>query len=767
MQKVSSAIERCRLPARPRALLVELHRLGEQWFEQALRRALLAFERQLFQQADLASRSLEQQRCFDALRELKLHRDALWPEFHGEYTRLIAQLPERAGAAKAQANLTGTGSARLSMLAGGEMEETLALSEIATRAEMRHGQVLYQLGLRLGVLAGAPMLVPEANPFGPNALCQCLRRATEALKLGHEARIDFYRCVDREVFHGLDEYYTALNRSLVAAGVLPNTDFVAPRRAATVRAARPARDSAAAAVEPQAPPDASLQPPAAPSPPTKEPAAPRLAASELAAAPPAEEPAGSPEEFFQTLRELLAARRPRPVAQASGRGHVVQSHDVDAVLAMLQGVRSAPLMVAGRPVQRTIAHLRQELINHLRPLVPEGQVPMLPPEQSDALDLVGLLFDSLNRHNEGNPLGQDLLDRLQAPIARLALRDHSFFSQRNHPARKLMNLLAETSACWIEDPHADAALVQRLRSLVEQLARDFDGDPALFEQGALDLEQQLAVLKRKAELSERRHVDAARGRERLDLARQRSEAAIAGLIGQRKPSRLLRTLLEQAWTDVLALTVLRSGDDEAQIRPLLAIATRLLEADRGEGTRLPRELKPEVEQGLTSVGYHPADVDAITARLFDVERVDADDTVPTATELAVRLKARARLGQSPQTTGAARRIDPPLNAREQQQLQKLKQLPFGTWFEFTTNQQGDRVRRKLSWFSPLTLHCLFVNVRGVKALETDLEHIARDLERGQVRVLEEPTTGLIDRAWSTLLRTLRGLTQRDGVAEGA
>ena len=88
-------------------------------------------------------------------------------------------------------------------------------------------------------------------------------------------------------------------------------------------------------------------------------------------------------------------------------------------------------------------------------------------------------------------------------------------------------------------------------------------------------------------------------------------------------------------------------------------------------------------------------------------------------------------------------------------LERLKTVPFGTWFEFVQNQQGAVVRRKLAWFSPLTGRCLFVNQRGQRSDERNLEQLARDVVRGQARLVVTQQDSLIDRAWSAIVGALK------------
>ena len=102
-----------------------------------------------------------------------------------------------------------------------------------------------------------------------------------------------------------------------------------------------------------------------------------------------------------------------------------------------------------------------------------------------------------------------------------------------------------------------------------------------------------------------------------------------------------------------------------------------------------------------------------------------------------------------------------LNPREAQMFERLKQMPFGTWFEFVLNQQGDVSRRKLSWFSPVTGRCLFLNSRGIKVAEKSLEELARDLVRGNAKLWEPLKESAIDRAWRGIKDKLKQWANSD------
>ncbi|HEX7731786.1 MAG TPA: DUF1631 family protein, partial [Rhodanobacter sp.] len=129
--------------------------------------------------------------------------------------------------------------------------------------------------------------------------------------------------------------------------------------------------------------------------------------------------------------------------------------------------------------------------------------------------------------------------------------------------------------------------------------------------------------------------------------------------------------------------------------------------------------------------------------------------LPSATDLALRLKQRQRLGESQHAkaavTGGA---EPPLGPQEARIHNRLRHLPYGSWFEFTDPATGEATRRKLAWFSPVTGNSLFVTRRGQHGEEMNLRELARAMANGQVRELPPQRDGLLDRAWHALTGNL-------------
>ena len=130
---------------------------------------------------------------------------------------------------------------------------------------------------------------------------------------------------------------------------------------------------------------------------------------------------------------------------------------------------------------------------------------------------------------------------------------------------------------------------------------------------------------------------------------------------------------------------------------------------------------------------------------------------PSATDLAIRLKQRQRLGEQrgqEQAPASNPAVVPPLGLREARIHNRLRQLPFGSWFEFTDSDTGEITQRKLAWFSPVSGNSLFVNRRGQRSDVMNLQELARAIANGRVREIPPQQENLLDRAWHALTTSL-------------
>jgi hypothetical protein len=764
------------VPTRARRLIDAACTLSDHWVEPTLRLCLDRFDKRLYELAEKSRNHLEQQRCFDSRNVIQQGRDG----FIQSFAARLRDSFEMMGCAEDEEDAAHSlGLQSLTLLDRTEHELTAALDKLAARTEAHNGSLLSELSYRLAVLVESPPLEGKALPPGPHNMAQILREAGTSLDLPIEHRLILLQVFESTVGGALVSLYEGINTKLLADGILPQLKPFA--------AVRPTHGPAQQGAAPSAPPVANT------------------------ATPPANPGERSePIAVLETLRDLLTRQRIDAAGPApSTGGHIATPDELQLALSALQQHMVQVTDQTSREL-RSAQRLHEELLLQLNAGLPPGAArTQLSAEQGDTVELVAMLFEQLASQLHHGTNARQLLGNLQLPLLRLAVSDRDFFNQHEHPARQMLGKLAEAINNWLDGPDGDTdhQLLAKLGHLVER-AQQEPPSAGLYTTLLADIEYHLSQLSRKAQASERRHVEAMQGRERLEQARQRADELMAERFKLASPRGLLRTLLERAWTDVLALNLLRHSEHSDAFRQQLRVTDQLL----GQfPVTDPVLLRHEVETGLQQIGMNAEEAEQVAQRLIGVETPAASEVVeklpdvpseqipsptpapviaeeeaapqasepappepviaakpkppvtprtidpPSATDLAIRLKQRQRLGeQRGQETAPATHaaVVPPLGLREARIHNRLRQLPFGSWFEFTDQNTGETTQRKLAWFSPVSGNSLFVNRRGQRSDVMNLQELARAIANGRVRELPPQEENLLDRAWHALTASL-------------
>ncbi|MBB3759991.1 DUF1631 domain-containing protein [Xanthomonas arboricola] len=794
---LSGPIADAPVSARGRRLLAALHAHCVQALSGPLRLTIVELERELLHQAEHARNSQIQAETYAQTRDLRDHIDRFPQAFLQQLAQDLATLRDRPSlmpAADASAH-----PQMLTLVEDTDIDRDIVLSEIARRETSRRADALQLLAQRVAVIGAVAEFELEAVPLGPYALCRVLRQCGETLGLSLDGQLTLYRVFERQVIERLNDLYERANGTLAQEGILPGLIYhpylVKPTQVQTRRAppaaANAPKDAAAASARALPPrngrPATGWSGQSAPTPWQSALLDPPAMPMTLAAATDGEQAAPALSDAVQALGGLISSARrsqaadnvgaaanqssadhgaaPASSAQATSEkasprlaSTAVPKAAVSDALASLQGTLAAQAAVAAQPTG--IDTVQRQLLALLR--AQHGPDAALSPQDTDTFDLLGLLYAQMQREVREQTPAQALLAKLQVPVVRAALADTHFFVRDQHPVRELLNTVAESGAVWLGDDDVDPQLLHKLGSAVDRIVNDYQGDEAVFAAANADIQAHLRALARKADLAERRHVDAARGKERLESAKQQAEARIEQLCEQSVPPRFVQALLRQAWSDVLTLTLLRQGEQSPEWDERQALTARIAEVTcRSKGQPADIALGSEIETALLQVGYHHDEAAAIARRL---STPGGEDETTSRTELATRLKARTRLGDQGDST-PRKDIAGPRSPAEEACYTQLRSLPFGSWFEFVINQQGDLRRQRLSWYSPMTGNALFVNQRGQKVAEHSLDGLSRLMAGGQARLLVEEKSRLIDRAWHATVRTLRSLAGQAPIAE--
>lgn len=722
----------------------------------------------LFECAEKAENNQVQTLFFDNMREIRRQRPQIERSYHQQIAQNFSDFLD--GKLIPPPSASELDAEHMALVQNEDYEESLQVTNMVSRVKARCAQPLFALEQRLALLNNGQKLGEDINPFGPQMIAQAFRDALTPCPFPLRIKVILYTLFDTHVMQSLDNIYAALNQRLIDAGVLPNLKYTAQRNNPPAQAK--ATPTAAHTEPPIAGSTSNRNSPATGQADTQ-----RYStdSSDLSGPPPSD-----PQELLGNLATLLGEHRQRDIdAPLLGGTRSIASFTpreatstysasalLDALNRMQQQSANDLSQRLHRPqqVEGLKADLQQQLEAHSE--LPGQQ--KVSDQEADVIDLVGMLFDFILDDDNLPDTCKTTLSHLHTPYLKVALQDKALFTQHHHPARRLLNAMAQAGVLYGGEGD-ERGLLAKMQWVVERVIHDFFGDLQLFD-GLLDeFNEFVATLRHKVELRERRAVEAAKGRDKLLGARQHAVDVIANSLTNRQPPTIIRNFLELTWADVLVFVLLRNGDQSpewqraSEAAEQLAWSGTLLDeagCERLQKLRVP--LLEDLRKGLELLGgYHE---DGIRRLLQDL--VACQHAVQAKQpQVAARLKPTlpesplaAMLGEDAALTTLAPR-ESTLSARALALAKELGHIEFGTWFEFVS---GDQVRTlKLSWFSPTTRNYMFVDQSGQRVAIKPITQLATEMEQGLARIVTpERGAPLVDRALTAIYRVLQRFTGR-------
>ena len=724
----------------------------------------------LFEHAEKAENNQLQGLFFDSMRAIRKQR----PHIERHYHQYIAQqfsafLDQRDSAHLAPAQELD--AEQLSLIQNDEYEESLQVTNMVSRVKARCAQPLFALEQRLALLNNGQKLGEDINPFGPQMIAQAFRDALTPCPFPLRIKVILYTLFDTHVMQSLDSIYAALNQRLIEAGVLPNLKYSAQRNSQV----RPKTPASATTEAPNEANRATDKGPATTAP--MQPGASTYNASntDLSGPPPSD-----PLELLGSLATLLGEHRQRDLdAPLLGGTRSIASFTpreatstysasalLDALNRMQQQSANDLSQRLSRPqqVEGLKADLQQQLEAHSE--LPGQQ--KVSDQEADVIDLVGMLFDFILDDDNLPDSCKTTLSHLHTPYLTVALQDKALFTQHHHPARRLLNAMAQAGVLYGGEGD-ERGLLAKMQWVVERVIHDFFGDLQLFEGLLEEFNEFVATLRHKVELRERRAVEAAKGRDKLLGARQRAVEVIAKSLTDRQPPTIIRNFLELTWADVLVFVLLRNGERSPEwqraceaAEQLARSGTLLDDAGRERLQKLRVPLLEDLRKGLELLGgYHEDGIRRLLQDLVACQHAVQAKQPLVAAKLTPKLPESplgAMLGEDAALATLAPR-ESTLSARAQALTKELSHIEFGTWFEFVNGQQVRTL--KLSWFSPTTRNYMFVDQSGQRVAIKPITQLASEMEQGLARIVTpERGAPLVDRALTAIYRVLQRFTGR-------
>lgn len=597
------------------------------------------------------------------------------------------------------------GDLPLSLVADSQLSFHLAGQQLAEAIETRFAVALETMGLRLDKLATALQIQPASNPIGAGRLAGAFIETYRDAQMPSELQPLMFRAYEQELTRVLGDLYSRVNQLLASAGYgsaaqgprpLPPTDVQVERRDRDFELVQPIQR-------------------------------PRAADPAVAA------------QFSQLRSELHAWRQSRPrdprteAANALPRREL-RTDEVVSVASLLQTESPEAFVRAldGGPGALREA-IRARLVEGARRFGHSPEYTRMSAEQDDAVDLVGMLFESLFQSYALLDHARRLYGRLVMPYVKVAMSDSALFVQREHPARRLLDAITEACEGNAAATPQDRELIERCAAISQRIVADYNEDLAVFDLARAELEALLEQHRRRVELQEARAAKATFGRERLQEARGQADQVLEYLFNEPMTGPV-GEFLARPWRHHLVQVLLRDGAGSARHAETLALGDALLDADRlarGEaaGRRLADRLlalQEAITQCLASSGL---DEDAATQQLAGLIRALALPDAPRGLqpmpppfvdEEAAAEDASLWLAGGTDTVAH----DPEVAAR-------MRRLLPGEWLRLL-DPAGQALAVKVAWISPMTGRFLLVNRRGLRVLVASAAELAALAQAGRL-----------------------------------
>jgi diguanylate cyclase (GGDEF)-like protein len=573
----------------------------------------------MFHAAEQSASNVQQSAFFGAINELHKGKERL-------SAAILSQLEQRFGVLD-QAGYQPPSAApearvkeqdALSLVDSKEFDNWLVVRSIATKVEDRMGDALEALETRLAAIA-VNRIDKESNPVGPMALASVFNQNLNELVLEDEAKKGVFLVMERVFDTELRTLYDELNTMLIKHGVLPELKK-------TMQVVKMPGSDGGAGHAGSALAAAEDEPPAeAPSPPRDLPggnyrggvAGPSqgeggtpvqhgLNAGGVRMASPlaAQQPAGQPPVAAQPAPVQSAASEPVVQRLSYSRPPVAGAGSIESALPVVpyremqelmhlrgSGVDTAPAAPNGYfssgEVMQALAHLegavaaaeRAELtaVGHAQILADtlarltgeDGKG--LSAADRDTVTYVGGLFTSMHQDQYLPQVVKPWLERMEVPLLKAGIIDPALLEDAEHPARQVVNRLEQVGRHVETDKSEKRDDIRRqVETLLDAIQESVDQDPEIFS----EVVSRLDAIREDYHATYRQKVDRVikECEQESSLNRVRGDIlhGLNELLGKREVPKVIVTLLESGFKNLLFRTHVKSGPDSDAYKSYLS-----------------------------------------------------------------------------------------------------------------------------------------------------------------------------------------------------
>ena len=646
----------------------------------------------------------------------------------------------------------------LSLIDVCEVERILLVDRVAQRFTAHYDASVSVLTQRLGVLLGLDVAAPSSNPFRPEVFVRAFLLAWENSGLDDQATEDLMLAL--EPLHSIDlaPLYADLNAMLMHAGITaqPSRRVIKSEGAGSSHLPL----SSASVHEPQED--------GAPGPDTArsglgglEPE--RVRSAWDALAPTGRSIAAHARQFLQRLGLASPAGQNdsgdrEGVDRASANGTETRTYLASADPEFMGYLGDLQAGAQAESADRILPGQHPGDHNILRQMRDRDEVRRAPELDRGTVDALAEVFDFVFADQAIPVQMKFVIGRLQIPVLKAAMIDRDFFLSADHPARRLVDTLAQASIAWTPEKGERDPLYVRIENTVQRVLTEFEDDLALFSELLAEFTEFLFETEQQAQGRIEPAVDHERVGESFEQALAHADevvhARVAALPSELPLAPFLAPFLTTQWREVLARAWLNVQASAAQWDSAVTSMDQLIWStqpktrteERRQLVALLPELVRRLNAGLDAIEWVGEPRATFTRRLIATHMMAIRMTQPLSVDSA--------LGALEASAGKEA-----MNELEQRRSGQLagsvddfdamaQSFTRGLWFDFMLDGRTQH-RCLLSWVSPMRTRLLFTNRDGFDAFVRSEREVAALLRHGRLQVIDQQP--IVSRALSRIM----------------
>ena len=673
----------------------------------------------------------------------------------------------------------------LELMGDHQVQEAVERARLQEVVRLSCGAALSGFSARLSRLQGFEMVKADRNPLRPDIVLQALLKMLEALPIASDVRFCLLAEGAQLMGDGLQSLYLAMDDFLINQGV-------APAAYSVISAPESQAGKAAYASEAAYAPEARGLPRDFPS-------EARMAIQAESIAPSEAVTLTNSKKLLTLdhLHRLLAgdydalkgqSSALAPLLPEGGGGRLSDFSPTlpaafDVLLELKEKGPDAGRQGKERPAPPPpVAQLRAHLKTESRSL-----------GQSLAVEVVGLMIEQIIQDERLLKPVTQVIANAESAFLRLATTDTRFFSDKTHPARKLLDTITSASLAYAsEDSPGFAGFMKNLQAMAPLLTEEHAGDAPHFATLLQEFERQQARNTPEYRQAELRAVRALLQVEQRNLLAEKIASDIRRHPDWPKNRPVISAFLTGPWAQVMAgeRLLAQEGNKEAQKGFFNRLPSNLLWSvdlaqtlnQRPRLLQLIPGLLKSLRDGLASIDYPLTQAKAFFDELMTLHQAGLRAVAETPSWVPVPASGpvttnRQLLETMFEPDGRSGTASPWLAPAEAQHSGFMEDweasisggdtepafsLPaaaplvaeaalewqLGTWVEMLVDTQW--LRAQLSWVSPQRTLFMFTSEGGRKHSMTQrvLHHL---MKLGFVKVISDQ--GVLERALNSVART--------------